>query len=89
MLWFKVLHTTDPAVQRTWFSLYRNITVTDDGMTNLIKTLESTLLPGGLKLSEDELCTLALTMAVKGYSNPEKIIAGQRGRITANTGSSV
>ena len=53
-------------------------------MTNLRKTWESTLLPGGLKLSEDELCTLTLTMAVKGYNNSEKIIAGQRGRITAN-----
>ena len=84
MVWHKVLQISDPSVQRTWFSLYRNITVTDDGMTNLRKIWESTLLPRGLKLSEDELCTLTLTMAVKGYSNPEKIIAEQRGRITGN-----
>ncbi len=82
MIWNKVLQTTDPAVQRTWFSLYRNIAVTEEGMKNLLKTWESTLLPGGLKLSEDDLCTLTLTMAVKGYSNAEKIIAGQRNRIT-------
>ncbi len=84
MLWEKVLQTTDPAVQRTWFDLYRNIAVTEDGMTNLRKTWESTLLPGGLELSEDELCTLTLTMAVKGYDKAEEIIAGQRGRITSN-----
>lgn len=84
MVWHKELQTSDPSVQRTWFSLYRNITVTDDGMTNLRKIWESTLLPGGLKLSEDELCTLTLTMAVKGYNNPGKIIAEQRGRITGN-----
>ncbi len=84
MLWQKVLRTTDPAVQRTWFSLYSNIAVTEDGMTNLIKSWESTLLPGGLKLSEDELCTLTLTMVLKGYGNAEKIITAQRGRITGN-----
>jgi aminopeptidase N len=84
MLWEKVLQTTDPAVQRTWFDLYRNIAVTEDGMTNLRKTWESTLLPGGLEISEDELCTLTLTMAVKGYDKAEEIIAGQRGRITSN-----
>jgi aminopeptidase N len=53
-------------------------------MTNLGRTLGSARLPGGLKLSEDELCTLTLTMAVKGYSNSGKIIADQRGRITGN-----
>ncbi len=84
MVWNKVLQTTDPAVQRTWFSLYRNIAVTEDGMMNLLKTWESTMLPGGLKLSEDDLCTLTLTMAAKGYSNAEEIIAGQRDRITEN-----
>ena len=82
MLWKKVLQTADPAVQRTWFSLYQNTAVTENGMRNLLKTWESTSLPGGLKLSEDELCTLTLTIAVKGYGNAEKIIAGQRGRIT-------
>ncbi len=84
ILWKKVLQTSDPAVQRTWFSLYRNIAITEDGMTNLRKTWESTLLPGGLKLSEDELCTLTLTMVLKGYGKAEMIIAGQRSRITGN-----
>jgi len=84
MVWLKVLQTDDPAVQRTWFSLYRNIAITEDGIRNLGKTWESTLLPGGLKLSEDELCTLTLTMVLKGYGNAEKIITGQRGRITGN-----
>jgi len=84
MLWKKVSQTSDPSVQRTWFSLYRKIAMTEDGMTNLIKIWDSTLLPGGLKLSEDELCTLTLTMVLKGYDNPEKIIAGQRARITGN-----
>lgn len=84
MVWLKVLQAADPAVQRTWFSLFRNIAVTEDGMTNLKESWESTLLPGGLKLSEDELCMLTLTMVLKGYSNSEQIIAGQRGRITGN-----
>jgi aminopeptidase N len=84
MMWEKVMQTTDPAVQRTWFSLYQNTAVTENGMRNLLKTWENTSLPGGLELSEDELCTLTLTIAVKDYGNAEKIIAGQRDRITEN-----
>ncbi len=36
---------------------------------------------GTVKLSEDELCTLALTLALKGYPETGSIIAQQRGRI--------
>jgi len=38
-------------------------------------------LPGPVRLSEDELCTLALTLALKGYTGADRIIADQRKRI--------
>lgn len=37
--------------------------------------------PGPVRLSEDELCTLALTLALKGHRDATAIIAGQRERI--------
>jgi aminopeptidase N len=36
-----------------------------------------------VKLSEDELCTLALTLALKGHPDAGDIIAAQRKRITS------
>ena len=38
--------------------------------------------PGPVRLSEDELCTLALTLALKGHPDATSIIAGQRKRIS-------
>jgi aminopeptidase N len=84
MVWQQIMQTTDPSVQRTWFSLYRSIAITKAGLANLRKTWESAVLPGGLRLNEDELCTLALTIALKGDKDSDEIIAGQRKRITGN-----
>jgi aminopeptidase N len=84
MVWQKIVQTADPSVQRTWFGLYRSIAITEAGLATLRKTWESTVLPGGLKLNEDELCTLALTLAMKGDKDEGEIIAGQRKRITGN-----
>jgi aminopeptidase N len=38
-------------------------------------------LPGPVRLSEDELCTLSLTLALKGYTGADRIIADQHKRI--------
>ncbi len=84
MMWQKVVQTTDPSIQRTWFSLFRSIAITETGLMNLGKTWESGLLPGGLKLNEDELCTLALTLVMNGHNDTNEIIARQRERITSN-----
>ena len=84
MVWQKVVQTTDPSIQRTWFSLFRSIAITETGLMNLGKTWESGLLPGGLKLNEDELCMPALTLAMNGHSDTDEIITRQRERITSN-----
>jgi aminopeptidase N len=70
--------------KRTWYGLYLRIAVTDKGLAYLNDTWKRSELPGGVKLSEDELCTLALTLGLKGHPDAQKIIAAQRERITAD-----
>jgi aminopeptidase N len=84
MIGEKIISAADPSEQRTWYNLYRNIALTDKGLKNLESIWKSGKLPGGLKLSEDDLCTLSLTLALKGQDNAVKIIAEQRKRITGN-----
>lgn len=80
----KIVNITDQSEQRTWYNLYRKMAITSSGLKNLENIWKNGNLPGGLKLSEDDLCTLALTLALKGYGGTDKIIAGQRERITGN-----
>jgi len=68
--------------KRTWYGLYRSVAVTDKGLEYLNDIWKSSELPGGVKLSEDELCTLALTLGLKGHPDAQEIIASQRERIT-------
>ena len=70
--------------KRTWYGLFRNITITAGGITRLKELWKKGELPGGVKLSEDELCTLALTIALKDPGVAGKILAEQRTRITGN-----
>jgi aminopeptidase N len=84
MIWQKIIQADDPSVQRAWFNLYRGVTLTKAGLRRLRDTWKSTLLPGGQQLSEDELCTLALTLAMKDPNSAGEIISAQRDRITAN-----
>ena len=69
--------------KRQWFSLYRSIAITGSGLEHLKNAWQKAELPGGVQLSEDDLCTLALTLQIKGYPGAEKIIAAQRDRISS------
>ncbi|HPV26270.1 MAG TPA: M1 family aminopeptidase [Bacteroidales bacterium] len=92
MLGNKMTTTESPAGRRTWFSLLRNVTVTPEGMKYLTSIWKRGELPGTVtpgrkrsdpvKLSEDELCTLALTLALKNSPDAGSILAQQRERIT-------
>jgi aminopeptidase N len=80
-----------PAEKRSWFGTLRNVTVTPKGMDYLVSLWKAGELPGNVtqagthaaavRLSEDELCTLALTLALKGHPEAGPIIAQQRERI--------
>lgn len=91
MLTAKMVSAESPAEKRSWFGTLRNITVTPEGLKYLASLWKTGELPGqagpggplaaSVKLSEDELCTLALTLALKGYPEAGSIIAQQRTRI--------
>jgi aminopeptidase N len=83
MILRKITLAETPAESRTWYGLYRSVAVTETGLEWLKTTWKNGELPGGVKLSENELCTLALTLALKGHPDAEDIIAAQRKRITS------
>jgi len=94
MLRDKMESAQSPAEKRSWFSTLRNVTVTPMGLKYLAALWKTGKLPGhGLpagpvtqagapagtvSLSEDELCTLALTLALKSYPGADQIISAQR-----------
>jgi aminopeptidase N len=78
----KISLAVDASEKRTWYGLYRSVAVTETGLAWLKDLWKNSELPGGVKLSEDELCTLALTLALKGYPDAEEVLASQRDRIT-------
>jgi len=84
MVWKKMSVAESASEKRTWYGLYRNVALTAGGLSRLRDLWKSTELPGGVKLSEDELCTLALTLALKDPEGAPEILAAQRTRITGN-----
>lgn len=92
MLRGKIASAESPAEKRAWFSTLRNLTITPKGMDYLATLWKTGELPGRtgpgsslaatVKLSEDELCTLALTLALKGFPDADGILAKQRERIS-------
>ena len=80
----KITAAETASEKRTWYDLYRSVAVTDTGLAWLTGVLKSAELPGGLKLSEDELCTLALTLALKDPENATELLDAQRTRITGS-----
>jgi aminopeptidase N len=84
MIWQRMSGSESASEKRTWYGLYRNVALTAGGLNRLGDLWKSAELPGGVKLSEDELCTLALTLALKYPENAREILAAQRTRITGN-----
>lgn len=80
--WDMVKSASDRSEQRTWFTLFRNVAITDTGITLLKDAWVRGALPGGNKLSEDDLCTLSLVLALKGHRDWQSITDAQRLRIT-------
>ncbi|MHC1730568.1 MAG: M1 family metallopeptidase [Bacteroidales bacterium] len=96
MLRGKMLSAESAAEKRSWFGTLSSVTVSPAGLAYLAtlwksgelpgetmtgSTVPGLMLPNVVRLSEDELCTLALTLALKGYPGADRIIAGQRKRI--------
>ena len=81
MIYRKMMSADTPSEERSWYGLYRSVVVSGNGLSHLKVFWKQGELPGGVKLSEDEQCTLALTIALKGDPDAQQIIAAQRDRI--------
>ena len=80
----KIETAESPSEKRTWYSLLRSVALSGKGMSYLSSVWMKGELPGGVKMSDDELCTLALTLALKGAPDAQQILARQRSRIAGN-----
>jgi aminopeptidase N len=72
----------DPSERRTWYNMFRSVALTEGGLAKLQKIWDGRVLSGSQKLSEDELSTLAFTLALKGHPDAERILTEQRVRLT-------
>ncbi len=72
----------DPSERRTWYNMFRSVALTEGGLAKLHKLWDGGMLPGSQKLSEDELSTLAFTLALKGHPEAERILKEQGARLT-------
>jgi aminopeptidase N len=80
----KIATVTDNGKKRTWFNLFRNIATTPDGLEKLYSVWQSGNIEPGLKLSEDDMCTLSLTLLLKGHPAHKEIVQEQLLKITSN-----
>jgi aminopeptidase N len=81
-IWNKLSAAEQLPEQRTWFNLYSEIAFTYPGVDRLELIWRGSLMPGKVKLSEDELCTLALRLSLWRHDKSDKILLTQRERIT-------
>ncbi|MCK7537278.1 MAG: hypothetical protein MZV63_43090 [Marinilabiliales bacterium] len=64
----KITLAGDASEKRTWYGLYRSVAVTETGLAWLKGIWKNAELPGGVKLSEDELCTTGTDPGTQGAS---------------------
>jgi aminopeptidase N len=77
LAWRKVSDNSAGSQRRTWFSLYRSIALTKEGLDRLYKIWQSGKLPGGVTLSEDEQCTTAFNLSLKDYPLADSVLSQQ------------
>ena len=81
IVWQELIAENDLGRKRTWFNLFRSIALTNEGIDKLYGIWNKGMVTPELKLSEDDMCTLSLVLALKGHESSEEIIARQRDQI--------
>jgi aminopeptidase N len=82
LLWTQ-LESTDQATRKaSYFSAYRNLVLTADGVGRLQRLWSGQEEIAGLPLSENDMTDLAHAIAVRGHTEAESILDQQRARIT-------
>ena len=82
LIWERMMESADPAIKRSWFNLYRNIAISDQGLEKLYNIWQKGIISENLKLGEEDLGTLALYLALKQHPESVSIIDTQASRIT-------
>lgn len=81
IVWQAMIKENDLGLQRTWFNLFRSVALTNEAIDKLYTIWNKGMVTPELKLSEDDMCTLSLVLALKGHGSAEEIIARQQGQI--------
>ncbi len=92
MIWQKLITAETASEKRQWFGLFRNVAVTESGLSRLRNMWKRGELPGTVakespgsgpvRLGEDEMSVLALTLALSNHPDAPAVIADQHARIT-------
>ncbi|HPT11513.1 MAG TPA: M1 family aminopeptidase [Bacteroidales bacterium] len=80
--WERVSDKSVGSQRRTWFALFRNIALSEEALSRLYKVWETGSLPCDVKLSEDDLCTVAFTLSLKDYPDAGSLMKQQYNNIT-------
>lgn len=80
----KIASAPDNGKKRTWFNLFRNIATTPEGLEKLYSVWQSGTIEPALKLSEDDMCTLSMTLLLKGHPAHNEIVQKQLLQIASN-----
>lgn len=81
LLWNQVMSERPRSGRSSYFSSYRNLAITDEGLARLQRIWSGDEQVVDLPLSELDQITLANGLAVKGISNAEEILSQQEERI--------
>jgi aminopeptidase N len=83
LLWNLMENTTDKGIKMSYFRVFKNITVTQDGLKKLRALWDGTLVVKGLVLAEDDKISLAYELALKEAFEP-KLVLNQQLALTKN-----
>jgi aminopeptidase N len=81
LVWGKAVNERATGMKRTWFNLFKNISTTEDGIGKLYEVWNRGEFGKELKLSEDDMCSLSLVIAMKGHKAGKEMVAAQLAKI--------
>jgi len=81
-LWNLLQSDLPSTIKKSLFSLYTGIAYTESGKINLYRIWHKDLALENLKLNPDNITDLAMTLALYGHTESEKILDEERAKIT-------
>ena len=81
-LWNLLQSDLSANIKKSLFSLYTGVAYSESGKINLYRIWHKNLVVENLKLNPDNITDLAMTLALYGHAESEKILDEERTRIT-------